>query len=267
MKYYTGVGSRNTPMYILYMMSKLAMIFEKKGFILRSGCALGADAAFEDVLMNPAKNAEIYIPANNFPGKMGTSLKSHYICPEQRFGTKFNDLFCQATRLIHKDDVHKGWKYLDAYTMKLHNRNMFQVLGIDLKTKSNFNICYTKAGELKYEETNRSTGGTGTAINASDLYNVEIFNLGNDEHYKRLSLFIEKNKHLIDYERLNATTPRTELNKKSKYDSKFISDYSGYLSLIESEKLKRDIKVGLTVEETIVTEPSKKKKNNRRLKP
>ena len=262
-KYYSGVGSRETPMYILYMMSKLAIIFEKQGFILRSGCALGADSAFEDALLNPVKTAEIYIPYKAFPGKMGTKYKNHYICPQDRFNEGgFNSLFRQATRLIHKHEIHRAWRRLSERIMLLHNRNMFQVLGQDLNTKSNFTVCYTKAGETKYEETTQRTGGTGTAINASDIFGVETFNLGKSEHYIRLSKFIEKYDHLIDYERLNKMVPRTDFNKKGKYEVDFITDYNGHMETIKNDKKRRDIKVGLRKEENVL-----KKNKTRKIRP
>ncbi len=210
-KYYTGVGSRQTPFYILYMMSEIAIILEKKGYVLRSGCATGADAAFEDVLEDPKNNAEIYIPNKGFPFKMGTIFKNHYIIPEERFGTGIDGLYCKATRLIHNYDIHKGWKYCKPHIMKLHNRNMFQVLGIDLKSKSDFNVCYTRGKELLYTDTTRDTGGTGTSINASDIYKVPLFNLSYTPHYRRLQGFIKENKHLINYDKLNNTVVRSEL--------------------------------------------------------
>lgn len=240
---YTGVGSRNTPLYILYMMSKIAMILEKKGYILRSGCATGADAAFEDALLNPSKSAEIYIPNKGFPYKMGTNYKNHYIIPKDKFGESFHGLYCQATRLIHQKDIHKLWRYIkSSRTMDLHNRNMFQVLGIDLKSKSKFNICFTKRQELKYEDTGKETGGTGTSINASSLYDIELFNLSVDEHYIRLNKLIDDNQDLIDYDRLNKIIVRTDYNEK-KTDGKFKYDYNHFMERISNERLIRETKI------------------------
>lgn len=226
--FYTGVGSRQTPMHCLYLMSKLAIIFEKQNYILRSGCALGADAAFEDILESPQTHAEIYIPNIGFPLKMGTNIKNHYIVPKEDLGiSKYEE----AMRLIHSKKIHKGWEYCKQYVMNLHNRNMFQALGKDLSTKSRFTVCYTKNGAKKYEQTDRSTGGTATAINASDLHGIEVFNIGNKEDYVRLENFIEKNKNLIDQEKLNKMVIRSELNPQK-------MPYSSYLNQIEQEKQK-----------------------------
>lgn len=239
-KTYTGVGSRETPLYILYMMSELAVIFEKKGFVLRSGCATGADAAFEDALSDPANNAEIYVPNKGFAYNMGTTFKKHYIIPREKFGTHFDGLFYQATRLIHQKDIWKFWKYCNkSNIMDLHNRNMFQVLGLDLKSKSNFNICYTKNKELKYDDTTNRTGGTGTSINASDIYNIELFNLSVDEHYSRLKKFINDNKNLIDYDKLDKIKPRTKYNEQNS-NKMFIHDYNHFKDIILEQRSKRD---------------------------
>jgi len=181
--YYTGVGSRETPLHVLFLMSKIAMIFEKKGFILRSGCATGADAAFEDALEYPDRTAEIYIPNEDFPINMGTTKKAHYLIPMEIHGKGSRGLYRQAMRLIHEKKIHKAWENCSGKTIDLHNRNMFQVLGVDLKTKSNFTICYTSGGEKVYADTKNGTGGTATAINASDIFGLEVFNLGKKEDY------------------------------------------------------------------------------------
>lgn len=233
--FYTGVGSRETPLYIYYMMAKLAIIFEKGGYILRSGCALGADAAFEDVLENPAENAEIYVPNKFFPKKMSTTMKSHYIIPKERYGEGMNGLYREAMRLIHNKNIHKGWKNCKPYVMDLHNRNMFQVLGLDLMTKSKFTICYTSNGEKKYDQTNINTGGTATAINASDLHGVEVYNLGCNEDYIRLNKFIKKYENVIDYEKLNNTIIRSDFAKRKTFNE--------VMDIIKNEEKIRESKI------------------------
>jgi hypothetical protein len=234
--FYTGVGSRSTPIYLLYMISKLAMIFEQQGFVLRSGCALGSDAAFEDALLYPNTTSEIYIPNKNFPSKMNTSFKSHYIIPIERYGKSFDGLYRQAMRLIHDLSIHKAWQRCKPYVMDLHNRNMFQVLGLDLQTPSKFTICYTKNGEKLYSDTDWNTGGTATAINASDLHKVKVFNVGNDQDFLRLKSFIEKHEHLIDYSFLNDIIPRTEHNENN-------LKYNDFLNTINEQENARLIEI------------------------
>jgi len=51
--FYTGIGSRETPRHICIYMSKVAKILDKRGYILRSGGAQGADKAFQSSATNP----------------------------------------------------------------------------------------------------------------------------------------------------------------------------------------------------------------------
>jgi predicted Rossmann fold nucleotide-binding protein DprA/Smf involved in DNA uptake len=63
MKYYTGIGSRETPEDILEFMKEIASKLESLGWILRSGGAPGADLAFENGVK---EKKEIYIPWKGF---------------------------------------------------------------------------------------------------------------------------------------------------------------------------------------------------------
>ena len=47
MKWYTGVGSRETPSDILEVMESVGYALASQGWTLRSGGAVGADQAFE----------------------------------------------------------------------------------------------------------------------------------------------------------------------------------------------------------------------------
>ncbi len=50
-------------------------------------------------------------------------------------------------------------------------RNCHQVLGCDLRTPSDFIICWTKNG--------KGLGGTGQALRIAKEYNIPIFDIGN----------------------------------------------------------------------------------------
>lgn len=52
-KYYTGVGSRNTPQDMMKLMTQVVTKPETLGYSLRSGAADGADTAFENGVTNP----------------------------------------------------------------------------------------------------------------------------------------------------------------------------------------------------------------------
>jgi hypothetical protein len=66
--YFAGIGSRETPIDVLDIMQKLSIVFAKKGWILRSGHAPGADQAFEKGCDKVNGPKEIYIPWKGFEG-------------------------------------------------------------------------------------------------------------------------------------------------------------------------------------------------------
>jgi hypothetical protein len=58
-------------------------------------------------------------------------------------------------------------------------RNAYQVLGMDLKTKSDFLVCWTVSGatDLSSNEIIRNSGGTGQAMRIAKAYGIPFFNL------------------------------------------------------------------------------------------
>lgn len=149
-KYYTGIGSRLTPLYVCDLMTEAAEQLEQKGYILRSGGADGADKAFEDGV-GFEKNKEIWLPWRNFeknPSMLFPSLKA----------------FDMASK------IHPVWPKLTQGAQRLHARNCHQVLGKDLNTKSEFLICWTENGITK--------GGTATAIKLALNNSIPVLNLG-----------------------------------------------------------------------------------------
>lgn len=147
-RYYTGVGSRNTPPEIGSLMWEIAKLLQKEGFILRSGGAKGADSFFE--------------------GGAGID--------KQIFYAKDAD---QAAMAIAAQ-FHPAWGACSDYAKKLHGRNAFQVLGLQLSVPSEFLICWTPDGCKSHATRTRATGGTGTAISIADAYGVPIYNLANE---------------------------------------------------------------------------------------
>lgn len=149
-KFYTGVGSRETPPIICKFMTELAASLENIGYVLRSGGADGADLAFESGVSDP-NNKEIWVPWKGFNGNASRLLPSN-----------------QAYDIAKT--IHPVWNKLSDPAKRLHARNCHQVLGADLNTPSNFLICYTDNAEIK--------GGTATAINLALNNNIPVINLG-----------------------------------------------------------------------------------------
>ena len=152
--YYTGVGSRKTPKNILTFMTEIATHLNELGYILRSGGAKGADTAFE----RGSEDVEIYYAS---------------------------DCTLEAEKIAER--FHPAWNLCSPFVKKLHGRNAFQILGLDLNTPSRFLICWTPDACTCHADRTIRTGGTGTAISIADSYNVKIFNLAVPSHADRLS--------------------------------------------------------------------------------
>lgn len=172
MKYYTGVGSRETPEPILKLMYQIAEKLGNEGWCVRSGGADGADSAFlqgamsafDKVWDNPEFGgseydfAEIYLPWKGFNDSDSTLY--HDTLPP--------DIVKQAVEIAKA--THPNWAACGQGARKLHARNVYQVLGRDLKTPSSFLVCWTKDGV--------AAGGTRTAIVLAEQNNIPVWNLG-----------------------------------------------------------------------------------------
>lgn len=160
MKFYTGIGSRETPKAILAEMTKIATLLSARDYILRSGGAPGADSAFEA----GSTNSRIYLPWEGFSNKYIDD--NTYIVPPKRYD------FVEDYHPKPLSLSVKGWKFM--------SRNSYQVLGDDLDNPvlSEFVLCYTADG--------KASGGTGQALRIAKDYGVEIFNFFFDEHIKML---------------------------------------------------------------------------------
>lgn len=153
-KYYTGIGSRETPLDVLELMVKISQYLSTEGYILRSGGAFGADIAFEN---GAGDKKQIYLPWRKFNGNMSPLFS---ISKEaMTMGAKF----------------HPAWWSLSEGAQKLHARNCYQVLGENLNKPSDFIICWTP----KYND-----GGTGQAIRVAKANNIKIYNLNAEDNRK-----------------------------------------------------------------------------------
>lgn len=147
----------------------MALILSQQAWVLRSGGAEGADTAFE----KGATHKDIFLPWPKFNKN------------PSRLYTVGVDAFKVASRF------HPSWENLSPAVRKLHARNVYEVLGADLRTPSEYLICWTRDGAYTKEMCTKSTGGTGMAIRIASHYGVEILNLRYLEHYKKALKFIE----------------------------------------------------------------------------
>lgn len=160
MKYYTGIGSRNTPEDIGSLMEDIAKMLDQKGYTLRSGGANGADTFFEQ----GAKHKDIFLPWKGFNGNQS-----------QLYANSDN----QATLLAEKH--HPVWDKLPRPVRKLMERNVYQILGRDLKTPTSFVVCWTPDGCQSGKTRTWKTGGTGLAISLASSMDIPVFNLQRPE--------------------------------------------------------------------------------------
>jgi len=148
MKYYAGIGSRETPNSILQRMKEIAQDLSRKGYILRSGGADGADTAFE---IGAGSRKEIFLPWKGFNGN--------------------DSELCHPTLAAHNlaKSVIPWFDTLSQGAQKLHARNAHQVFGYTLKEPVEFVVCWTPGGLPK--------GGTRTAIVLAQDAGIPIINL------------------------------------------------------------------------------------------
>lgn len=165
MKRYAGIGSRETPLDIQNLMTRLAITLANDNWILRSGGADGADSAFEA----GAVAKEIYLPWDGFNGRYADG-KSYLLVPESH----------EVLEFVY--DYHPRGLYLKAAALKFMIRNTYQVLGADLDTPSDVVFCWTSDG--------KASGGTGQAMRIAKDYSIPIVNL---YYPNQLNDWLEKN--------------------------------------------------------------------------
>jgi hypothetical protein len=140
LKYYAGVGSRETPLDVQLLMADIADFMGRKRFILRSGGAEGADDAFE----------------------RGAKFHNH---PFEIF--KPEDATPEAIEIA--SNCHPNWKACDTFARKAHGRNSMILFGESLRVPVNMVICWTPRGEV--------VGGTGQTIRMAKDYLIRVINL------------------------------------------------------------------------------------------
>lgn len=137
---YAGIGSRKTPSTIWQIMTNVGTIIARKGHLLRSGGAKGADTAFELGCDWGNGTKEIFRPADVTPAAIG-----------------------------HAAMFHPVWSACDWDARQLHARNSMIMLGRNLDDPVNFVVCWTPGGH--------PIGGTGQALRIATAYKIPVFNL------------------------------------------------------------------------------------------
>lgn len=194
----TGVGSRDTPPDIQDILRIFAAVLYSLGYGWRSGGARGADEAFEQGVLTyphykPGNSLEsltlqVYLPWNGFAPN-----------PQEPF-KKYQDYakgYVNSSRLAEWRNaeaiamsIHPLGERLQANpgVLKLHTRNIFQVLGYDLRTPSRCVYLYAKPSK----DGNGVQGGTGTAYRLAKQHSVPTVNLYESEPRRRMVEFLKE---------------------------------------------------------------------------
>ncbi len=184
-KYYTGIGSRETPEQILALIRKIAHKMAKMGYTLRSGGAEGADTAFADGwgdawsetvdnMMESPYKAEIYLPWEGFN--------------DQHSFTEGRLIVKNPKAEVIASNIHPAWDKLGRGAKALHTRNVYQVLGQDLNTPSTYVLFYAEPQGMSVK------GGTRTAVELARKRGIPVFNLYYLDVQERMENFIKENK-------------------------------------------------------------------------
>jgi len=164
-KYYTGVGSRKTPVEICNIMTEIGYKLEQKKFKLRSGRAVRADQAFE----KKVRYKDIYTIEN-----FDYSRKNYNFCK--------NEILSVLDPGIDFDTFYS------KYSQTLILRDVNQVVGVYPNlVHSKFLICWTKH-ENYYD---KGLGGTRFAVRIALKYNIPVFNLVNKDHLNRIQKWLK----------------------------------------------------------------------------
>ena len=162
---YAGIGSRNTPPSVIQDMRLFAYHAAKKGWVLRSGGAPGADSAFEQGCDNANGMKEIFIPFADFNYRKSTLYPPS---PEAHNLAK---------------TIHPVYNRLSIRSKALIARNMHQILGADLDTPVDCVVCWTSDGCESFLTYDRNTGGTGSAIALASLHGIPVFNINTNDRF------------------------------------------------------------------------------------
>ena len=182
-RFYAGIGSRETPADVAEKMVKIGKILGERGYILRSGGAEGADLAFE-------KGADAASET------LGVQITKEIILPWPGYNGHHRDrevvLIARepsAGAMLLASLIHPAWGGLNIGSRKMHARNIYQILGVDLDAPCDFVICWTKDGVESAAATSANTGGTGQAIRTASLVGIPVFNMKRDDALIRLASF------------------------------------------------------------------------------
>lgn len=163
MKYFTLVGSRETPAESCDILEQMAYYLAYNGWTGRSGGADGADTALERALnLRFPDKLEVYLPWDNFNGR---------VIHSRRYLIDTPSLLNYRSAIQIAEQIHPAWERCSRGARALHTRNVYQVLGRDLQTPSKILVCWA------IPTTSGVKGGTNTAVQLAKHHGCKILNI------------------------------------------------------------------------------------------
>jgi hypothetical protein len=161
-KIMTGIGSRATPGQYLNKIADIAKYFSKLGWRLRSGAAEGADNQWERNWDN--FNLEVYLPWTPFNGRDASNSIRYVVVSK-------HEIVTQARNILK--EIHPAYDKLTQGALKLHTRNIYQILGDTLDQPSDLVVYYAPV-----DKQGKVLGGTATAVALAKQHNIPTYNIG-----------------------------------------------------------------------------------------
>lgn len=270
---YAGIGSRETPMEVLELMTKASAWLGTKGYTLQSGGAIGADMAFEGKSYPKTLTAGSYDVVNKkgkvvlkagqvvkigskeytdayyaFTDKstkgsiVGSDWSEKVNVPNTKSFSSFdviNNKFGNANKVkAIANELHPSSDGMNQWVEALMARNTYQIFGSNLNTPVDFVLFYAKEGESL-----RPEGGTGQAVEMARLKGIPTINMADSNWRVKLQeVLSNKNspnkKEVIDTP-LKETTSSENLNTPP---GKKLDDEDEKYRLIEENNLNAEYK-------------------------
>ena len=165
----TGIGARSTPDEFLGLLTELGKEARERDWWVRSGHAEGADYAFEKGAQD---RCIVYLPWRGFNKDLPLLGISRY-----------SDLREDVPDVVYRHDPYAG-DHLSQGVKLIKSRNVYQVLGEDLKSPSDLVVCWTSCGG--------HVGGTALALRIARANNIPVVNLGKPETSSDLNNIMRK---------------------------------------------------------------------------
>jgi len=159
------IGSRETPNDQLKKIEQIAEFFAKKGWILRTGGAKGADEfglkGFKKV---PGSKVELYLPWQGHENHKG--------------------ILWSKENWDEASKHHPHWETMSLNSKIFHSRNVSIALGLDNKSLPDLMVSWTENGE--------EIGGSMMCLKLARLNKILSFNLGSKTGLTKLRKYCKK---------------------------------------------------------------------------